>query len=130
MNAKVVFLACFAAAACITTQNAFAENAMKAWLEYREAHGLPVTAPPSDRAIPNDWILMELSLSDGNADRAALVRAIEGSRAKGNGNGNGHTGTNGGTTAPKSECPMSLLSDLARTDGNPQGEHWTCDRAP
>lgn len=135
MNAKLALLAPFAAAACVTATPAFAD-AMDTWVEHRNAHGLPVTATPSDPAVPNDWLVLELSLSEGSADRAGLVRAMLLS-GNGNGHGDGDGGDDGQANgddkagSAKYACPADLLREMSRTDGNPHGDDWSCNfRAP
>jgi len=119
MNAKHILLASLAAASCLTIQPTFATGADDTWLEYAQKHGLPLTAT-SNPPVPNDWLLMELSLSEGYADRATYVREI---LAKGD-NANNFAGRN---AYAKLDCEASnFMRELSRTDGSPQGDGGGC----
>jgi hypothetical protein len=124
MKAKYALLASLAAATCFNSYTVSADQSSKDWVAYREANGLPTTAV-SNPVTSSDELIMEMSLDEGNADRAALVREIH---AK-NGNGNGHSNGNGGQA--EQGCPADFLKEIARTDGNPYGDDRSCDfRAP
>ena len=129
MNGKRFVLATLAAAASITTQTAFAVGADDTWLEYAQKKGLPL-AVTSDPGVPDDWLIMEMSFTDGNADRSGMVRALK-SRHYGNGNGNGNGGNGHAAPAKKDACAEPLTREVARTDGNAAGDDLRCkSKAP
>lgn len=131
MNSKRFVLAAFAATACFTSLTTFAGE-QDTWLEYAKANGLPLTAT-SNPAASSDWLIMEMSLGQGNADRALYVRELVAKsgngHGNGNGNGNGHSGNAGnGHTEPATlqPCADPWTRELNRTDGNPQGDDLRC----
>jgi len=94
MKRKLLAAATFAAV--ILSPAAFATGADDTWVNYRNANGLPLYPPASNPAVSDEWLRMEMSLGDGNADRLEKVNAI---RARNEANGSAKA--DGGTKEAK-----------------------------
>jgi hypothetical protein len=86
MKRKLLAAAAFAAATL--SPAAFATGADDTWTDYRKANNLSLYPPASNPAVSSDWIMMEMSLGEGNADRLQKVNAIQ-TRYGGNGSAKG-----------------------------------------
>ena len=75
MKRKLLAAAAFAAATL--SPAAFATGADDTWTDYRKANSLSLYPPASNPAVSSDWIMMEMSLGEGNADRLEKVNAIQ-----------------------------------------------------
>ena len=75
MKRKLLAAAAFAAATL--SPAAFATGADDTWTDYRKANSLSLYPSASNPAVSDEWIMMEMSLGDGNADRLEKVNAIQ-----------------------------------------------------
>ena len=103
MNAKRALLASLAVASCFTTGRVFADAA-DFWIEYREAHGLPTSPTPSNPPVSSDWILTEMSRSEGGPAYFARTTPRESAKLV-SANANGYS-TSGGSGDVQKECSV------------------------
>src|SRR5262249_32002558 len=113
MKATKTLISCFFIAASSLSSTAFAElGAHDEWLAQQKLKGLPVTATPSVPQTSSLPILVEMSLTEGDYNRAAIARRLVSQGAigngNGNGNGNGHANGNGNGNG---QAPARFICD-------------------
>jgi hypothetical protein len=127
-STQILIRSAFIAATALSAP-AFAGDASDTWVAYSEARNLPVQPSPSKPYVSPMSLLVEMSISEGDANRAEIARRILESYARrgivhadGSGEGNGRN------EAKTVACDIDFLSKLAQSEGSRPGDEVGCSR--
>lgn len=114
-------------AATAVSAPAFAGDASDTWVAYSEARNLPVDPSPSKPYVSPMSLLVEMSIGEGETNRAEIARRILETYAR-RGIVHADGEPNGRVEAKNVACDIDFLSKLAQSEGFRPGDGVGCSR--